>query len=143
MKDNPDLKFLSYYCDNEFRTLVYNNIISKEKTFETLKSIITDGIIQADLTDFNTSLKCENVFEEYRAEIAEELYIYANNDVYVDQFFTNFNKHDPLCYTTKNKQIVVFFCIIMIVSEWLSVYTNTRVESFAIKDFAIKETIEQ
>lgn len=127
---NVDLYYLSYYCDTKFRKLIYDDIMfnvdDENSTLDILEKILTDGIIESNLKSFNSAYKCQKIFNKYYQNISEEIYMYTSNDTPIKSIFEEFNPKDPLCFTIRNKQLAVWFCILMCVSEWIALYKESK-----------------
>lgn len=139
---DADKKFLTYLCDNQFRQFVYecihDEIFGKDDldTETYLTQIISNGILSSDLEPFNSAYKCTLIFDEYRCELAEEIYRYlSESSDDISHEFVKFMSEDPLCYTIKHKHNVVLFGVIIVVSEWLSCYRAEHdIDEINLKD---------
>lgn len=140
---DADKKFLTYLCDNQFRQFVYDciqgeiSLLDDNIDTETyLSQIISNGILSSDIEPFDSAYKCTLIFDEYRNELAEEIYRYlSESSDDISHEFVKFMNEDPLCYTIKHKHNVVLFGVIIVVSEWLSCYRAKHdIDEINLKD---------
>jgi hypothetical protein len=144
---NPDILFLKNYCNTEFRNLVYNDIVDRTATDkESIESFLTKNIenkfINLNLKDFDSTLKCAKIFDQYRSDIAQFMQEYMSKAENVDEHLeVFFDKYDPLCFYAESKQDCVLYCVQMMIIEWYHLY-KWDLSKIDIADMPTKEVLQ-
>ena len=144
---NPDILFLKNYCNTEFRYLVYRDIVDlSEKNGESIETFLTrninDKFINLNLANFDSTLKCAKVFDQYRSDIAQFMQEYMSKAENVDEHLNVFfDKYDPLCFLAESKQDCVLYCVQMIIIEWYHMY-KWDLSKFGVADFPTNEVLQ-